>query len=101
MVISEGLISGIDRTLEYAEYTVEERPVSIQIFGGGPDTMAEVADSLSIPVFGIGDCVTPEQIVETLRSGVEGVLVGRGVLRNPWILAHASDLLAGRPPRVA
>jgi tRNA-dihydrouridine synthase len=28
------------------------------------------------------------------------VLVGRGVLRNPWILAQAADLLAGREPRV-
>ena len=34
-----------------------------------------------------------------MRSGVEGVLVGRGVLRNPWILAQAADLAAGRPPR--
>ena len=33
MVSSEGLVRGIDRTLEYAEYTEEERPVSIQIFG--------------------------------------------------------------------
>jgi nifR3 family TIM-barrel protein len=61
--------------------------------------VAEVADSLTIPVFGSGDCVTPEQIVEKLQCGVEGVLVGRGVLRNPWILAQAADLLAGRPPR--
>jgi tRNA-dihydrouridine synthase len=33
-------------------------------------------------------------------GGVSGVLVGRGVLRNPWILAQASDLMAGRLPRV-
>src|SRR5919106_1287031 len=43
MVSSEGLVRGIDRTLEYAEYTEEERPVSIQIFGGDPDKMAESA----------------------------------------------------------
>ena len=43
MVSSEGLVRGIDRTLEYAEYTEEERPVSIQIFGGEPDSMAEAA----------------------------------------------------------
>ena len=40
MVSSEGLVRGIDRTLEYAEYTEEERPISIQIFGGDPSTMA-------------------------------------------------------------
>jgi nifR3 family TIM-barrel protein len=43
MVSSEGLVRGIDRTLEYAEYTEEERPVSIQIFGGDPEKMAEAA----------------------------------------------------------
>ena len=207
MVSSEGLVRGIDRTLEYAEYTEEERPVSIQIFGGDPDKMAaaaqvvegmgadmvdvnmgcpvpkiakhnagcslmrepthaagviaamakavkipvtvkmragwndaernapelarrvqdagaaavtihgrtaaqsytgtadwdlvaRVAQDLSIPVLGSGDCIEPEQAVERLQSGVSGVLVGRGVLRNPWILAQAADIAAGRVPRV-
>jgi nifR3 family TIM-barrel protein len=206
MVSSEGLVRGIDRTLEYAEYTEEERPVSIQIFGGDPskmaeaarvveglgadvvdvnmgcpvpkiakhqagcglmrepehaasivaamtkavaipvtvkmragwndasrnapelarrvadagaaavtihgrtaaqsysgsadwDLVAEIARMLPIPVFGSGDCVEPEQIVQRMASGVSGVLVGRGVLRNPWILGQAADLAAGRPPR--
>jgi tRNA-dihydrouridine synthase B len=207
MVSAEGLVRGIDRTLEYAEYTDEERPISIQIFGGDPakmadaaqivegmgadivdvnmgcpvpkiakhnagcslmrdpgqaasviaamvkavtipvtvkmragwndddrnaptlarmvqdvgaqaiavhgrtaaqsysgaadwDLVAQIADELVIPVFGSGDCIEPEQIVQRMRSGVEGVLVGRGVLRNPWILAQAMDLAAGRPPRL-
>ena len=207
MVSSEGLVRGSDRTLEYAEYTEEERPVSIQIFGGDPDRMAEaarvvermgadvvdinmgcpvpkvakhhagcslmrepehaarivqamvkavripvtvkmrkgwdddhanaaevaqrveqagasaialhgrtakqsytgsadwdfvaeVARLVSIPVFGSGDCVEPQQVVERLRQGVSGVFVGRGVLRNPWILAQAQDLLEGRAARV-
>jgi tRNA-dihydrouridine synthase B len=207
MVSAEGLVRGIDRTLEYAEYTEEERPVSIQIFGGDPVKMAEaarivegmgadivdvnmgcpvpkiakhnagcslmrepehaarvigamtrsvkipvtvkmragwndeqrnaptlarmveeagaaavavhgrtaaqsysgvadwnlvadIADRLTIPVFGSGDCIEPGQVIERLQGGVEGVLVGRGVLRNPWILAQAADIAAGRPPRV-
>ena len=206
MVSAEGLVRGIDRTLEYAEYTEEERPISIQIFGGDPDKMAaaaqivegmgadivdvnmgcpvpkiakhnagcslmrepshaaavigamtravkipvtvkmragwndeernaptlarmvqdagaaaiavhgrtaaqsysgsadwdlvaHIAADLTIPVFGSGDCIEPQQIVERLRSGVGGILVGRGVLRNPWILAQAADLAAGRAPR--
>jgi tRNA-dihydrouridine synthase B len=206
MVSSEGLVRGIDRTLEYAEYTEEERPVSIQIFGGDPEKMADaarivegmgadivdvnmgcpvpkiakhnagcslmrepehaasviramaravripvtvkmragwndrarnapelarmvedagaaavtihgrtaeqsysgfadweliarVADQLTIPVLGSGDCVEPEQIIERMDT-VSGVLVGRGVLRNPWILSQAADIAAGRPPRL-
>jgi tRNA-dihydrouridine synthase B len=61
------------------------------------DLVSEVAGRLSIPVFGSGDCTEPEQVVERLASGVSGVLVGRGVLRNPWILRQAADLAAGRP----
>src|SRR5262249_45393834 len=63
------------------------------------DLIAQIADALTIPVFGSGDCVEPQQIVDRMRTGVEGVLVGRGVLRNPWILAQAQDLAAGRDPR--
>ena len=215
MVSSEGLVRGIDRTLEYAEYTEEERPVSIQIFGGDPAKMAaaaqivegmgadivdinmgcpvpkiskhnagcslmrdpahatdvvaamvkavripvtvkmragwndasrnaaelasrlqdagaaavtihgrtaeqsykgladwnlvrDVAAQLSIPVLGSGDCVEPEHVVEKLGrvateplqpTGISGVLVGRGVLRNPWILSQAAALVAGRSVR--
>jgi tRNA-dihydrouridine synthase len=34
-----------------------------------------------------------------MGAGVSGVYVGRGVLRNPWILAQARDLLEGKPAR--
>jgi tRNA-dihydrouridine synthase B len=63
------------------------------------DLIDRVAESVSIPVLGSGDCIEPEQIVERMRRGVRGVLVGRGVLRNPWILAQAADLATGRPVR--
>ncbi len=54
---------------------------------------------MSIPVFGSGDVIEPDQAIERLRTtAVSGVLVGRGVLRNPWILAQAQDLVEGRPP---
>src|SRR5262244_2167024 len=43
MVSSEGLVRGIDRTLEYAEFTDEERPVSIQIDAGDTEKMAAAA----------------------------------------------------------
>jgi tRNA-dihydrouridine synthase B len=54
---------------------------------------------VSIPVFGSGDCIEPEDIVTRMRSGVSGVYVGRGVLRNPWVLAQARDLMEGKPAR--
>jgi tRNA-dihydrouridine synthase B len=64
------------------------------------DLIARVASGVSIPVFGSGDCVDPQQIVDRLRAGsIGGVLVGRGALRNPWIFEQAADLAAGRAPR--
>jgi tRNA-dihydrouridine synthase B len=63
------------------------------------DLVGEVAARLSIPVFGSGDCIEPQHVVDRLQSGARGVLVGRGVLRNPWILVQAADLVAGRSPR--
>jgi len=64
------------------------------------DFVSEIAQTVSIPVFGSGDCIEPDDIVRRMRSGVSGVYVGRGVLRNPWILAQARDLIEGRRPRV-
>jgi tRNA-dihydrouridine synthase len=64
------------------------------------DFVSEIAKTVSIPVFGSGDCIEPEDIIARLQSGVSGVYVGRGVLRNPWILAQARDLMEGRPTRV-
>ncbi len=64
------------------------------------DFIAHVARGISIPVFGSGDCIEPEQLVDRLgNAGVSGVLVGRGALRNPWIFRQAADLAAGRTPR--
>src|SRR5205823_10495544 len=63
------------------------------------DLVARIAGALTVPVFGSGDCIEPEQIVARMNAGVQGVLVGRGVLRNPWILAQAADLISGRAAR--
>jgi tRNA-dihydrouridine synthase B len=63
------------------------------------DFVTAVAQTVSIPVFGSGDLIEPEEIVAKLRSGVSGVYVGRGVLRNPWILSQARDLMEGKPAR--
>src|SRR5256885_6130395 len=68
MVSAEGLVRGIDRTLEYADYTEEERPISIQIFGGDPVKMAEAA-----------------QIVESMGADIVDVNMGCPV---PKIAKH-------------
>jgi tRNA-dihydrouridine synthase B len=74
-----------------------------QSYSGQSDwnLIARVASSVSIPVFGSGDCVEASQVVERLGNGcVAGVLVGRGALRNPWIFEQTADLMTGRTPRV-
>jgi tRNA-dihydrouridine synthase B len=81
MVSSEGLVRGIDRTLEYAEYTEEERPVSIQIFGGDPDKMAAAA-----------------QIVEGMGADVVDVNMGCPV---PKIAKHNAGCSLMREPQHA
>src|ERR1041384_19365 len=81
MVSAEGLVRGIDRTLEYAEYTEEERPVSIQIFGGDPSTMAAAA-----------------QIVEGMGADVVDINMGCPV---PKIAKHNAGCSLMREPEHA
>src|SRR5580693_7783236 len=78
MVSSEGLVRGIDRTLEYAEYTEEERPISIQIFGGDPQKMAAAA-----------------QVVEGMGADVVDVNMGCPV---PKIARHSAGCSLMREP---
>jgi tRNA-dihydrouridine synthase B len=64
------------------------------------DLIGTVAAGVRIPVFGSGDCVEPQQLIDRLReSAVRGVLVGRGALRNPWIFEQAATLAAGSQAR--
>ena len=59
-----------------------------------------MAEDVSIPVFGSGDCIDPEQLVDRLRLGrIAGVLVGRGALRNPWIFEQAAAMASGQAAR--
>src|ERR1700676_743708 len=81
MVSAEGLVRGIDRTLEYAEYTEEERPISIQIFGGDPEKMADAA-----------------QVVEAMGADIVDVNMGCPV---PKIAKHNAGCSLMREPEAA
>lgn len=61
------------------------------------DFIAEVKNKASIPVLGNGDVLTPAQAVSRMKStGVDGVLIGRGALKNPFIFMDSMALWAGQ-----
>ncbi|MBE3098972.1 MAG: tRNA-dihydrouridine synthase [Planctomycetes bacterium] len=55
--------------------------------------IAEWADALPVPVFGCGDLVTPEAVVEMLRqTRCAGASIARGAAGAPWIFRQAREL---------
>jgi tRNA-dihydrouridine synthase B len=59
-------------------------------------------EAVSIPVFGNGDVRTPEEAIENFeRYGVDGVMIGRGAIANPWIFLQAKAYReTGRVPEI-
>lgn len=63
------------------------------------DAVHPIKAALSVPVLVNGDILTVEDALLALeRSGADGVMVGRGTMRDPWLLRRISDVLAGREP---
>ena len=55
---------------------------------------------MHIPIFGNGDITTPAQAIEARhRYGVDGILIGRGAIGNPWIFEQTQRLLRGEEER--
>ena len=73
-----------------------------QFYKGSADWahIAALKASVDIPVIGNGDLADPHVALERMReSGVDGLMLGRAVLGNPWIVGGLRDLMEGRPAR--
>lgn len=67
-----------------------------QMYTGKADwnTIKEVKESVSIPVFGNGDIFTAQDALERIElSGVDGVMLARGICGNPWLIREIRELL--------
>jgi tRNA-dihydrouridine synthase B len=63
------------------------------------DVITAVKRAVSIPVVGCGDVVAAEQALDRFSdSGVDGVMIGRGAIANPWIFRQTTELLRGDAP---
>jgi tRNA-dihydrouridine synthase B len=61
------------------------------------DLIAEVKQKRSMPIWGNGSARTGVEAIELLkRYGVDGVLIGRGAIGNPWIFREAQAAWEGR-----
>lgn len=58
------------------------------------DFIGNIKAKSSIPIIGNGDVTTPEIAVQRYKDyGVDGVMIGRGALRNPFIFQQSGELL--------
>ncbi|MDQ6420693.1 tRNA dihydrouridine synthase DusB [Paenibacillus sp. LHD-117] len=58
------------------------------------DIIKDVKNNVSIPVIGNGDVFSPEDAKRMLdTTGVDGVMIGRGALGNPWMLYRTIQYL--------
>jgi tRNA-dihydrouridine synthase B len=69
-----------------------------QGFSGNADwtIITEVKEKLKIPVIGNGDVINPILAFDMKRqTGCDGVMIGRGVIGNPWIFKQILEMENG------
>ena len=69
------------------------------LFSGRADwgIIAKVKESARIPIIGNGDVFAPPDAERMFReTGVDGIMIGRGALGNPWLIRQCWDHLSGR-----
>lgn len=72
-----------------------------QKYGGSADwdRIGQAKAQLGIPVLVNGDIRRIADVDDALgRSGADGIMIGRGALRNPWLFRQLQDVAAGQPP---
>jgi len=78
--------------------TVHPR-LATQGFGGKADwsLIAAIKNSVSIPVIGNGDIVTPEDVLTMKKeTGCDAVMIGRAAIGNPWLFSQVMSLMNGK-----
>ncbi len=76
-----------------ADFITVHGRVTKQMFAGEVDydSIAKAKQSVSIPVFGNGNVTDKSSYEKMLSTGVDGVMIGRGVVGKPWLIADLLD----------
>jgi tRNA-dihydrouridine synthase B len=61
------------------------------------NVIAQVKNKARIPIIGNGDVVTPFDAERMFHeTGVDGVMIGRGAMVNPWLIRQCWDHISGK-----
>lgn len=61
------------------------------------EVIADVVQTVKIPVIGNGDIASAADAMEHLFIGVAGLMIGRAAMSNPWIFSEIRSALRGDP----